>query len=107
MELPLPLRAKAAKDGRPRKMAETLLTDAVEQARSALARSRIYVLRQLQVFCDEDAIVLQGDVDSYYHKQLAQELVRVAVVGTEVINDISVVYRTDLEDDSFPRHEWT
>jgi hypothetical protein len=79
----------------------------VEQARSALARSRIYVLRQLQVFCDEDAIVLQGDVDSYYHKQLAQELVRVAVVGTEVINDISVVYRTDLEDDSFPRHEWT
>lgn len=88
-------------------MAETLLTDAVEQARSALARSRIYVLRQLQVFSDGDAIVLQGDVDSYYHKQLAQELVRMSIVGTEVINDISVVYRNDMQDDSFPRHEWT
>ncbi|HZL87369.1 MAG TPA: BON domain-containing protein [Pirellulaceae bacterium] len=88
-------------------MAETLLADAVEQARSALAQSRIYVLRQLQVFPEGDAIVLQGDVDSFYHKQLAQELVRMAVVRTEVINDISVVYRSDLEDDSFPRHEWT
>jgi hypothetical protein len=107
MDLPLPLRAGVAKDGRPRKMAETLLTDVVEQARSALAQSRIYVLRQLQVLPDGDAIVLQGDVDSYYHKQLAQELVRMAVVRTEVINDISVVYRSDMEDDSFPRHEWT
>ena len=88
-------------------MAETLLADAVEQARSALAQSRIYVLRQLQVLPEGDAIVLQGDVDSFYHKQLAQELVRMAVVRTEVINDISVVYRSDLEDDSFPRHEWT
>lgn len=88
-------------------MAETLLTGAVEQARAALSRSRIYVLRQLNVMAEGDAIVLQGDVDSYYHKQLAQELVRMAVDRTEVINDLAVVYRGDIGDDSFPRHEWT
>ena len=88
-------------------MAETLLTDIVEQARAALSRSRIYVLRQLLVQADGEAILLQGDVDSYYHKQLAQELVRMAVDGTEVINDIAVVYRTDLEEVTYPRHEWT
>lgn len=88
-------------------MAQTLLTEVVEQARGALARSRIYVLRRLDVTADGDAIVLQGRVDSYYHKQLAQELVRMAVDGTEVVNEIAVVYRTDASDDSFPRHEWT
>ena len=87
-------------------MADTLLTDIVEQARIALARSRIYVLRQIHVLPDGEAIVLQGHVDSYYHKQLAQELVRMAVDGTEVINDISVVYRNDMQEDGFPRHEW-
>ena len=88
-------------------MAEMLFTDIVKQARACLASSRIYVLRQLQVAPDGDAIVLRGNVDSYYHKQLAQELVRMAVDGAEVINDISVVYRGDMQDDSFPRHEWT
>ena len=87
-------------------MAETLLTGVLEQARRALARSRIYVLRRLDVSAEGDAIVLQGRVDSYYHKQLAQELVRMAVDGTEVVNEISVVYRTDAADESFPRHNW-
>jgi hypothetical protein len=87
-------------------MAEMLFTDIVEQARAQLKSSRIYVLRQLQVLPDGDAIVLRGNVDSYYHKQLAQELVRMTVDGAEVINDISVVYRADLDDVSFPRHVW-
>jgi BON domain-containing protein len=87
-------------------MAEMLFTDIVEQARARLNSSRIYVLRQLQVLPDGDAVVLRGKVDSYYHKQLAQELVRMAVEGIEVINDISVVYRRDLDDESFPRHPW-
>jgi hypothetical protein len=88
-------------------MAETVLTDVLEQALAALAHSRIYVLRRLEVLADGEAIVLQGHVDSYYHKQLAQELVRMAVDGTDVINEISVVYRTHVADESFPRHEWT
>lgn len=88
-------------------MADTLLRDVVEEARAALSRSRIYVLRQLDVQADGDAVILCGDVDSYYHKQLAQELVRMSVDGVEVVNDISVVYRHDVEDASFPRHQWT
>ena len=88
-------------------MAEMLFTDIVEQARARLMSSRIYVLRQLQVLPDGEAIVLRGNVDSYYHKQLAQELVRMSVDGVEVINDISVVYRGDLQEEAFPRHEWT
>lgn len=101
-------------------MAETLLTDVVErakadrvkvnrakadrtaanrtqadQAKAALLKSRIYTLRTLMVEQDGESIVLRGRVESFYHKQLAQELVRVAVEGTEVVNSISVVYGRD------------
>ena len=86
-------------------MAETLVADVVVQAKTVLLRSRIYVLRTLHVFQDGDAVVLRGSVDSYYHKQLAQELVRMAVEGVEVVNLIDVVYRPD-EDEGFPRAEW-
>jgi hypothetical protein len=88
-------------------MAEVLVREIAAQARAALLRSRIYVLRKLQVIADGDTIVLQGSVDSYYHKQLAQELVRMAVDSVEVVNQISVVYRPAVEEESFPRHEWT
>lgn len=86
-------------------MAETLVADAAAQAKGVLQRSRIYVLRTLHVFQDGDAIVLRGRVDSYYHKQLAQELVRMAAEGTEVVNLLDVVYRPE-EEDGFPRAEW-
>jgi hypothetical protein len=40
-------------------------------------------------------------VDSFYHKQLAQELLKTAIDGVEVINEIHVDYRHDrAEDDS-------
>jgi trehalose-6-phosphatase len=74
-------------------MPEMLLTDIAVQAKAALSRSRIYSLRKLHVDQDGDSVVLRGRVDSFYHKQLAQELVRVAVDhGAEVTNAISVVY---------------
>ena len=60
------------------------------QAKAALSSSRIFDLRRLDVEQDGDCVVLRGRVDSFYHKQLAQELVRVAVDGAEVINAISV-----------------
>ena len=44
-------------------------------ARAALSRANIFVLRKIQVDRDGDRLVLRGRVDSYYHKQLAQELV--------------------------------
>ena len=79
-------------------MASVLFTDAAERARQALSRSTIYVLRKIEVDCDTDAIALRGCVDSFYHKQLAQELVRAAVDGVEVINRLEVDYRRGLSD---------
>jgi osmotically-inducible protein OsmY len=79
-------------------MASVLFTDAAERARQALSRSTIYVLRKIEVECDTDAIVLRGCVDSFYHKQLAQELARAAVDGVEVINLLEVDYRRGLTD---------
>lgn len=80
-------------------MPEAYLTDVPTEletrAKAALARSRIYVLRKLAIEQDGEAIIIRGRVDSFYHKQLAQELVRMAVDGSEVINAISVVYRAD------------
>ena len=76
-------------------MAQTLLSDVAFQAKAALSRSRIFDLRRLSVEQDGDFVVLRGHVDSFYHKQLAQELVRTAIDGVEVINAISVVYRRD------------
>jgi hypothetical protein len=63
-----------------------------EQAREALQNSSIYTLRTLFVEQDGDCVVLRGRVESFYHKQLAQELVRAAIDGAEVVNRISVVY---------------
>jgi osmotically-inducible protein OsmY len=60
-------------------------------AQSALADSPIFDMRMLAVEVTEDALVLSGSVSSFYHKQMAQELVR-TIVGrdVEVINSISV-----------------
>ncbi|HZN36372.1 MAG TPA: BON domain-containing protein [Pirellulaceae bacterium] len=80
-------------------MAQTLLANVASQAKAALSRSRIFDLRRLSVEQDGDYVVLRGRVDSFYHKQLAQELVRAAVEGIEVLNAISVVYHRDRRDD--------
>jgi len=85
-------------------MAQTLLSlsDVASQAKAALARSRIFDLRCLDVEQEGESVVLRGRVDSFYHKQLAQELVRVAVDKTEVINAISVDYRGEVAADDLP-----
>lgn len=79
-------------------MAETLLTDIADRAQEALLRSRIFDLRRLAVDQEGEAVVLRGRVSSFYHKQLAQELVRTAIDGVEVVNAISVVYGVDRGD---------
>lgn len=89
-------------------MAELLLTDNVlndnaARAKSALAKSRIYDLRRLNVDQDGDSVVLRGRVSSFYHKQLAQELVRSEIDGAEVINVIRVIYGADRRDAGFDR----
>lgn len=79
-------------------MAQTLLSDAASLAKAALGRSQIFDLRRLIVEQDGDCVVLRGRVDSFYHKQLAQELVRASIDGTEVVNAISVIYRRERRD---------
>jgi BON domain len=73
-------------------MAQTLLSNVASQARAVLAKSRIFDLRRLEVEHAADCVVLRGSVDSYYHKQLAQELLKTAIEGIEVINQIDVDY---------------
>ena len=84
-------------------MAELCLRDAAALAKAALTDSRIFDLRRLSVGQDGDAVVLRGRVSSFYHKQLAQELVRNAIDGAEVVNSIRVIYSADRRDASFER----
>jgi hypothetical protein len=44
----------------------------------------------LQVERDGDALLIRGQVSSFYHKQLAQEVVRHAAEGVELVNSIEV-----------------
>ncbi len=52
--------------------------------------SPFYALRELQVQREGDALLISGRVSSFYHKQLAQEVVRHAAEGVEVVNSIEV-----------------
>jgi hypothetical protein len=60
------------------------------RAQSALAASPVYALRDLRVEQQGDALLIRGLVSSFYHKQLAQEVVRQAAEGVEVVNSIHV-----------------
>ncbi len=67
--------------------------DVTTQARSALAKSPVYALRNLYVQREGDSLVLSGRVDSFYHKQLAQEMVRLIAPDLLVVNSVEVNYR--------------
>jgi len=64
--------------------------DVVTQVQAALAKSPIYVLRHLRVERNGRRLVLSGSVDSYYHKQLAQEVVRLLTTDLHLVNAIEV-----------------
>jgi hypothetical protein len=66
--------------------------DVQSRAQQALAGSPIFALHELQVEQQDDALVIRGLVASFYHKQLAQEVVRAAVEGVEIVNAIQVRY---------------
>jgi hypothetical protein len=66
------------------------LDNVCTRARSALAQSPIYVLREIHVEQSGDALLLQGRVDTFYHKQLAQEVVRMVAMGMRVENELDV-----------------
>lgn len=71
-------------------MAVTTIDDVQPRAQAALANSPFYELRELQVESRDDALLISGCVSSFYHKQLAQEVVRSVCTDRRVINSISV-----------------
>ncbi len=71
-------------------MSDPSTLDVVRRAQAALSGSPIYDLRELLVEKVGDAIELSGDVDSWHHKQMAQEVVRVVAGNKSVINVVEV-----------------
>ena len=63
---------------------------AVQRARTALSASPVSALRELDVDMAGERLIISGRVNCFYHKQLAQEVVRSAVEGVRVINVIAV-----------------
>lgn len=72
------------------RMVQRPTTDVLRRAQAALSSSPIYVLREIIVERSGRSVVLSGCVDSFYHKQQAQELVRSVVGGYDVINVLEV-----------------
>ncbi len=71
-------------------MTMTLTSDIQDRAQRALTASPIYALRDLRVELVDDALLLSGHVASFYHKQLAQEVVLAVAEGMAVSNVIHV-----------------
>jgi osmotically-inducible protein OsmY len=71
-------------------MAVVSVEEVQSRAQTALASSPFYELRELQVEWRDDALLLSGCVSSFYHKQLAQEVVRSVCRDTDVINSVHV-----------------
>ena len=71
-------------------MPTSLINDVQPRAQSALASSPVFELRYLNVEQCDDTLLISGSVSSYYHKQLAQEVVRSVCEGIDVVNSIHV-----------------
>ena len=64
--------------------------DSVRRARAALLASPVPALRDLKVDAFAEKLIISGSVHCFYHKQLAQEVIRNAVDGIRVVNAVSV-----------------
>jgi len=71
-------------------MAAILIDDVYYRAQEALSNSPFFELHELQIEQREGTLFISGNVSSFYHKQLAQEVVRSVCKGIEVINSIQV-----------------
>lgn len=71
-------------------MSVSLASQARPRVQSALCASPIYELRHLKVEEVDDALLISGTVESFYHKQLAQEVVRSVAPGVRLENGIDV-----------------
>jgi hypothetical protein len=71
-------------------MAKIEATELHQRAQDALEASPIRVLRDVRVDREGQTLVLSGRVESFYLKQLAQELVRTVASSCELVNSIHV-----------------
>ncbi len=74
-------------------------TSTLEQSRLALAlrRSPIPALRKLSLDENETSVTIQGQVTSYYLKQLAQETLLPLLDGRQLLNGVHVVTELALQ----------
>ncbi len=78
-------------EGAWREMAISSPNDVQPRAQAALANSPFYELHDLHVENRDGSLTISGTVTSFYHKQLAQEVVRSVCKDISVINSIHVV----------------
>ena len=76
-------------------MAQLSVREVQPRAQTALANSPIFELRDLCVGQVNGALLISGCVSSFYHKQLAQEVVRAVCkecmdIEVELVNSIRV-----------------
>jgi len=71
-------------------MAVTQIDEVEPRAQNALTASPVYALREIRVERHGKTLRLSGHVSSFYHKQLAQEVVRAVAEGFEVVNTVAV-----------------
>ena len=71
-------------------MIDSGVQDVLGQATKMLHDSPFAALRDLRVEPEGELVLLRGRVDSFFLKQLAQETVRSATRGIEMINEVSV-----------------
>ncbi len=62
----------------------------IDRAQAALANSPFHELHGIRVDQQHGALALCGHVSSFYHKQLAQEVVRSVCRDVKLINEIEV-----------------
>lgn len=76
--------------------------EALEQVvREALAQSPIQSHRKIRVEQAGNTLYLHGCVESFYYKQLAQEVVRTVCRGVQVSNELDVEYLKTGQTDDF------
>ncbi len=76
--------------------ASVIVEDIQTRAQTALSNSPFYELRELRVDHRHESLILSGCVSSFYHKQLAQEVIRSVCRDTKVINKIRVEPEFDM-----------
>lgn len=73
-------------------MSRVTVDEMQPRAQAALSSSPIHELRDLRVERNQGSLLIQGSVSSFYHKQLAQEVVRAVCHSVDVplVNSIRV-----------------